>query len=243
MLDLVAITPACAGNSSAPRRCNIFRWDHPRLRGEQHLVPNPINHARGSPPLARGTEQADYFESERRRITPACAGNRRSFPLCAAVKWDHPRLRGEQAIVRGNGMTNEGSPPLARGTVLALQFAKRARGITPACAGNSAPCDLPPPRHRDHPRLRGEQCISSMDGNGSGGSPPLARGTACGRLKAFYPPRITPACAGNSSLSPQFCLSVRDHPRLRGEQCLYSRQKYHGIGSPPLARGTAFYLA
>ena len=32
------ITPACAGNTNHLFKCLVFRWDHPRLRGEYLLI-------------------------------------------------------------------------------------------------------------------------------------------------------------------------------------------------------------
>ena len=113
-----------------------------------------------------------------------------------------------------------------------------ARRITPACAGNSYLDFLPTKVRQDHPRLRGEQkrCISSMDG--SGGSPPLARGTAIGLAAIIATGGITPACAGNSRRRCRMGAEPWDHPRLRGEQPAVVRKDFIAQGSPPLARGT-----
>ena len=71
------------------------------------------------------------------------------------------------------------------------------------------------------------------------GSPPLARGTEFDRLHSRVLLRITPACAGNS-IPQHTCPPCKwDHPRLRGEQCFSPGRLAAGIGSPPLARGTA----
>ena len=50
------------------------------------------------------------------------------------------------------------------------------------------------------------------------GSPPRVRGTGTALSAISYIVRITPACAGNSSLI--FCESLidEDHPRVCGEQ-------------------------
>ena len=71
------------------------------------------------------------------------------------------------------------------------------------------------------------------------GSPPLARGTAVIARKSALLRRITPACAGNRVIPPAQPRGLWDHPRLRGEQPLAVRARRGGLGSPPLARGTA----
>ena len=70
---------------------------------------------------------------------------------------------------------------------------------------------------RDHPRLRGENVGSIPTSPVVPGSPPLARGKLLQHeiVHAFL--RITPACAGKTSLS--------------------DTDKEHALGSPPLARG------
>ena len=50
--------------------------------------------------------------------------------------------------------------------------------------------------------------------------------------------RITPACAGNRKIFLLIKCSVKDHPRLRGEQLNAESKKLQEQGSPPLARGT-----
>ena len=110
------ITPACAGNSRCPFQLTSQGRDHPRLRGEQIASPLKVAEEMGSPPLARGTVQGAFEKSCRKGITPACAGNRsRSAVSCRAL-WDHPRLRGEQIVDITAESSDQGSPPLARGT-------------------------------------------------------------------------------------------------------------------------------
>ena len=168
------------------------------MRGEQGIRKCIRRNRAGSPPLARGTALFSRSVYPDYGITPACAGNRVLYHVNRVVSWDHPRLRGEQEFDNVLLTDAEGSPPLARGTVYSTSTDFSGHRITPACAGNS-PCKL---HHTtslwDHPRLRGEQYISSRLTAARSGSPPLARGTdqqlqVSGRVYG-----ITPACAGNS---------------------------------------------
>ena len=191
------------------------------MRGEQRAAVALTEIMQGSPPLARGTVPAPPVCGPGSRITPACAGNRYAFDCSGLIIQDHPRLRGEQMPTAQRERQTEGSPPLARGTAIKQGGKAPKGGITPACAGNSL--------HR---------VISSVR---TGGSPPLARGTAKyqGITKEDF--RITPACAGNRPLPMLVKRSLRDHPRLRGEQPPHGDGTDIKQGSPPLARGTGLH--
>ena len=147
-------------------------------------------------------------------------------------------MRGEQSVPQSLAPRIRASPPLARGTE--YQYAERSciYGITPACAGNSKRIVCTHTGYRDHPRLRGEQGFKVIHNFGLVGSPPLARGTVCAERKIQCRTRITPACAGNSSVQKWVAGYARDHPRLRGEQRYITIHIFARLGSPPLARGT-----
>ena len=130
------------------------------MRGEQIATLEEALNMLGSPPLARGTEGWFFDSQVLRRITPACAGNRDIIETHRVDAEDHPRLRGEQIKPRAQGAGREGSPPLARGTVLRSARLPPCGRITPACAGNSIPMKRICVQVGDHPRLRGEQSDS-----------------------------------------------------------------------------------
>ncbi len=71
--------------------------------------------------------------------------------------WDHPRVCGEQLMVRIFGDASAGSPPRVRGTGPLLCVQVIADGITPACAGNSTKNVAALSIREDHPRVCGEQ--------------------------------------------------------------------------------------
>ena len=127
-------------------------------------------------------------------------------------------MRGEQGNGQRWAQPRPGSPPLARGT--GSNFSRGWQG------------------RRDHPRLRGEQLSSAFSFLVIVGSPPLARGTGPNGNDGRICRRITPACAGNRMGRFECGANSRDHPRLRGEQCIVYRPYFFNLGSPPLARGT-----
>ena len=51
--------------------------------------------------------------------------------------------------------------------------------------------------------------------------------------------RITPACAGKSSISMRVAQSCRDHPRVCGEKNAPIQTYVDDAGSPPRVRGKA----
>ena len=170
------ITPACAGNTLV--FCST-RWrhrDHPRLRGEYFLKIDPTGWQSGSPPLARGIPTSYGASSPSGGITPACAGNTMTRGYSHDISRDHPRLRGEYTTPTLTGTNISGSPPLARGIPEHILFFGCARGITPACAGNTPWQDMGSDKTRDHPRLRGEYNDVTVTVTDQMGSPPLARG-------------------------------------------------------------------
>ena len=188
------------------------------MRGEQCLIRLSCVCRRGSPPLARGTDNRNAEGWRFCGITPACAGNRYVVRVACCVLWDHPRLRGEQEVSCIARPTTQGSPPLARGTAESCKNIAAGAGITPACAGNSFNLMALNLSRWDHPRLRGEQNSLVCVFLPRKGSPPLARGTEISLQVKICVSGITPACAGNSWWGYADMRNV--------------------WGSPPLARGT-----
>ena len=115
-LGRIRITPAHAGNSTAPWCTSAGAEDHPRTCGEQALKPSNAGNAGGSPPHMRGTAAAIQRNTAERRITPAHAGNRTVALRLLPLGWDHPRTCGEQIFFALHCSIILGSPPHMRGT-------------------------------------------------------------------------------------------------------------------------------
>ena len=104
---------------------------------------------------------------------------------------------GEQNHRRKRTQSRLGSPPRVRGTgKLNYRVFAKIR-ITPACAGNRSNGTADTARHGDHPRVCGEQRLTSTCKADVQGSPPRVRGTDYVRDVCNFTQRITPACAGN----------------------------------------------
>ena len=173
---------------------------------------------RGSPPLTRGKVDALYRHLLAIRITPAYAGKRVQVIRYGLDGGDHPRLRGEKAKTGGIPKSVVGSPPLTRGKEKERGKMNKQTRITPAYAGKRVVVHALDRFARDHPRLRGEKCLSYDNCTGCEGSPPLTRGKVLFDAFCHCGGGITPAYAGKSI--PGVLLRRRrwDHPRLRGEK-------------------------
>ena len=89
----------------------------------------------------------------------------------------------------------------------------------------------------DHPRIRGEKCLLEKHKALGKGSPPHTRGKGELTKQAQRRHGITPAYAGKSQFSGGEPVSVRDHPRIRGEKYIWDAHIHAFAGSPPHTRG------
>ena len=151
------------------------------------------------------------------RITPAYAGKRYCGVDFLLIVWDHPRIRGEKNAPDEIPAKDLGSPPHARGKSV-----------------SSAAASLP---RRDHPRMRGENVTWKAAWKTGGGSPPHARGKSNEIAPVCLSIGITPACAGKILQGDSLIRSIRDHPRMRGENLAENAGYCDPWGSPPHARG------
>ena len=103
--------------------------------GEERVTPYSFPRSHGSPPHVRGRGRYEAGKLNPKRITPACAGKRRSPVGAGAQSGDHPRMCGEEAVVKPSVQSLTGSPPHVRGRVRHTGGIQHGQGITPACAG------------------------------------------------------------------------------------------------------------
>ena len=190
--------------------------------GEQPDLHTLANQELGSPPRVRGTAVAPTKITFSYGITPACAGNRYIDWRCRRLLWDHPRVCGEQQLLMPMPLIPSGSPPRVRGTGFCPGRWQQVARITPACAGNSIFSPPSNPYQRDHPRVCGEQLAWALRARAVRGSPPRVRGTDSAKSARSSYDRITPACAGNSLTKEPRKPRLGDHPRVCGEQPVFS---------------------
>ena len=85
--------------------------------------------------------------------------------------------------------------------------------------------------------MRGEDPFFSTMRIASSGSPPHARGRRVSVTAYICITGITPACAGKTTARFLKRGSLKDHPRMRGEDSIATLSFSRNPGSPPHARG------
>ena len=91
-----------------------------------------------------------------------------------------------------------------------------------------------------HPRSRGEHDTSQVTDMPSMGSSPLTRGAPRPDCEARHQNGLIPAHAGSTLACTLLLLTVRAHPRSRGEHASLYAAIANGTGSSPLTRGARF---
>ena len=157
--------------------------------------------------------------------------------LSVQMTKDHPRLRGDHSGKQQDYGEALGSPPLAQGPLGLGCDQPVGDGITPAYAGTTGTIWPSVPYHTDHPRLRGDHIMNFCKCFRYKGSPPLTRGPPCKVSTDCLVAGITPAYAGTTISMQESNGFSRDHPRLRGDHCLFTSVSLAPLGSPPLTRG------
>ena len=193
------IIPAYAGTTPSLWTTGLCRRDHPRLRGDHSIPVKTSDGRRGSSPPTRGPRQAEPRQAVAGGIIPAYAGTTYRFDQVRTNLGDHPRLRGDHAMEKGEVSADEGSSPPTRGPPWTRTSSYGAAGIIPAYAGTTGRRRRAAPSCRDHPRLRGDHAnLRDYKGNIRGSSPPT-RGPLISAYLRSKPLRIIPAYAGTTT--------------------------------------------
>ena len=146
-------------------------------------------------------------------------------------------MRGVYAVTSSESQNSGGSSPHARGLRFADSAPAAHGGIIPACAGFTGHASSPPPRGRDHPRMRGVYAHAPVLFESPEGSSPHARGLPPAGQGRARVGRIIPACAGFTSPKCPCCRGASDHPRMRGVYASRYDSDGKRRGSSPHARG------
>ena len=207
------------------------------MRGEHQLEQTSLLFLRGSSPHARGARAAVVSSYSFPGIIPACAGSTQSAFPPRRIGWDHPRMRGEHGIFNVAGKPLPGSSPHARGALSGKCSSRRRVGIIPACAGSTTLICSRKGGIQNHPRMRGEHQHRRAALSAAEGSSPHARGALGDGREDANERGIIPACAGSTLSFALRPMTIRDHPRMRGEHLEDGMEIKQVQGSSPHARG------
>ncbi len=230
--------PACAGNTPSPSWMTCCGSVHPRMCGEHAYFGRARVGSTGSSPHVRGTPPGSTDSPGTHRFIPACAGNTWTRCMPALSCPVHPRMCGEHDGDYAHLIVYGGSSPHVRGTPHCWSRSRSPFRFIPACAGNTVPGLLPPPRRPVHPRMCGEHAQCRNRACSYIGSSPHVRGTPLNLDLPLGDHRFIPACAGNTLRLPTKAAPCTVHPRMCGEHHLSAMELVGRAGSSPHVRGT-----
>ena len=136
-MDVERIIPAHAGSTRTGPAGIRGTSDHPRSRGEHSMRSNPSHGGSGSSPLTRGAPVTGAAHGLCAGIIPAHAGSTMDPFTSGACGGDHPRSRGEHALIWKSPQVPPGSSPLTRGARRRRASRCAHRRIIPAHAGST----------------------------------------------------------------------------------------------------------
>ena len=149
--------------------------------------------------------------------SPACAGKTQTRIGSFVLLQDHPRVCGKNFQWTTKVKRYLGSPPRVREKRLSVTSFNSSVRITPACAGKTRAEALLEVVSQDHPRVCRKNSSRIPITTHDWGSPPHMRE----KLKSYWIPyphiRITPACAGKTSMPSYWKRLSWDHPRMCGK--------------------------
>ena len=149
----------------------------------------------------------------------------------------HPRLRGEDPLVREVADATQETPPPTRGRPNPSNPVSLLPRNTPAYAGKTDYAALFSRPSKKHPRLRREDRRAISFAARSLETPPLTRGRLLQKSRPFIGLGNTPAYAGKTIHQGLAGLDLRKHPRLRGEDSMGISASSLAAETPPLTRG------
>ena len=178
-------------------------------------------------------------------LIPACAGKTFIIGGGSAAPAAHPRVCGENQTHRTPETLAQGSSPRVRGKRGFHAAAVFSRGLIPACAGKTRSYSPSGTLPGAHPRVCGENSTALDADSTAQGSSPRVRGKLVSPFAARCVRWLIPACAGKTKCTPIIHRPLAAHPRVCGENDLYTFEKHLKCGSSPRVRGKLLsdYLA
>ena len=191
----------------------------------------------GSSPLTRGKHPPGNQRVREPGLIPAHAGKTAGRRGRRSRRRAHPRSRGENLSCAPSSDGTAGSSPLTRGKPSRRDRAEYVLRLIPAHAGKTSLRRGAQYGRAAHPRSRGENATRFMGGPFGGGSSPLTRGKPEVVAALISVIGLIPAHAGKTATCLVSRLTIRAHPRSRGENGSLPDDGLELEGSSPLTRG------
>ena len=233
----MGLIPAWAGKTRGPRRRTLRARAHPRVGGENRTRASDPAAAEGSSPRGRGKQPPRRRIPRRSGLIPAWAGKTRTRSAPGWCSRAHPRVGGENNPKARDHISGAGSSPRGRGKRVFVVRGAVAVGLIPAWAGKTSRSACPTPWTRAHPRVGGENAITSAYKHSVSGSSPRGRGKRANGHAGFDDVGLIPAWAGKTRPIRASRPWSRAHPRVGGENTLTMRSATGCPGSSPRGRG------
>ena len=231
------IIPAHAGQTVGHGRL-LRRWpDHPRACGANETCHPCGVLERGSSPRMRGKHRLHVQVVRRVRIIPAHAGQTYQEEQSRLHPPDHPRACGANPAMMCKVMRVTGSSPRMRGKHVDYVINKANQRIIPAHAGQTYRLAQQMQTDKDHPRACGANLAALVFPALALGSSPRMRGKPPPNRMKFFPLRIIPAHAGQTSKVRRSVTHSPDHPRACGANGICGSCTTGEAGSSPRMRG------
>ena len=171
----------------------------------------------GSSPRVRGKRQHPKNRARSSGLIPARAGKTGWAHHPHTPPPAHPRACGENLVRVCKKQLAAGSSPRVRGKRGRRSRPRRRARLIPACAGKTTDPRPRTARCSAHPRVCGENTVSTKGTARSEGSSPRVRGKHAPERPSERRPGLIPACAGKT-LRVAAAISLRAaHPRACGE--------------------------
>ena len=130
-----------------------------------------------------------------------------------------------------------GSSPRGRGKLEIIPQVRIVIGLIPAWAGKTVAGDDAGDGRGAHPRVGGENPVTSSSNRHPPGSSPRGRGKPRGQGRSRVDRRLIPAWAGKTRISVWKTAAAAAHPRVGGENVTMDRVFGDVRGSSPRGRG------
>ncbi len=225
----------CAGSTGSGRSRPAPGQDHFRGREEGVTVTPCLPW--GPSPRVRGAPLPHGACRRAGGTIPAGAGSAIRTVRPSARSRDHPRGRGEHAVMVAMAPRTSGPSPRMRGARRDGIGDHLSEGTIPAGVGSAGRSGRGGRSPRDHPRGRGEHGPHSGTVQPIQGPSPRARGALRHEQQVDPRPGTIPASAESAGRRNRARRAGRDHPRGCGEHQQQLEQVVTQRGPPPLVRG------